>query len=745
MAQELATTPHSVFNSLRERTQTLDLVIYWRSIARRKWMILGAAVTIAALSAAIVNSMTPIYSATATVIVEQNKPKVSPTEDVSTVGDSREHIQTQAEILKSRAVAINLVEKLNLTTHPDFDPRQRKPGVVEQIKKQLGLGSEAPAWTEEDIKTAVVQAVMGATAIEPVRLSQLIKVSFESPDPVTASTLANGIAQAYIDSDVEARSVLNGRASEWLGSRLEGLKKNVEDSERALQQYRENANIVETRGLAQSGTTRQIEDLTTRLVAAHQRRLAAESAYNQVNGAKDRPDILPVVMRNTLVQQLKEAEADAEKRVLELSNRYGPEHPRMIQAEAELKQARENTRRQVNVVVSSLANEYELARANERGLQDALAEAKGSVKQMNRKEFELASLERALATNRQIYELFLNRFRETKASRDLQSNAVARIADPATTPEYPIKPKKEQFIAIAFVLGLLLGGLIALLLERLDITLKSADDVEEKLGKPMLTALPLISGKAGSSVGRQYLEDPKSAFSEAVRTARTGILLSANDAEHLSVLITSSVAGEGKTAVAVNLALAQAQTKRVLLIDADLRRPSLCSALGLDPHKPGLTNLLAGSASFSDCLQRVPGSSLYAIASGPVPLNPLEMILSQRFQQLMQALSGTCDVLIVDSPPVHLVSDAVVLSTLTTGVVFVVKADSTPYPLARRCIRTLEEAEARLFGVTLNQLDFKKASRYYGAYAGGYYKYEGYQADPKKQLDGTQPPALARM
>ena len=726
----------SVVGAVRQKGETLDLVIYWRSIAKRKWAILGFAVAIAVAAAALVNMQTPIYRSTATLLIEQNRARVAPTEDVySGVGDAREHFQTQAEILRSRALAVKLVDKLDLMNHPEFDPRQRKPSLTERIKEQLGFEVERPQWTPEALHKAAVGGLLSRLTVEPVRLSQLIRVHFESSDPVAAAEMANAIAEIYIEADMEARDEMNIRASEWLGERLAGLKKNVEESERALQQYREQARLIETKGLAQSGATRHVEDMMTRLVTARQRRFAAEHAYNQVKEAKGQLELLPVVMRNPLVTRLKEVESEAEKRVNELSNRYGPEHPRMMQAQAELTQARANTQREVKTVASSLVNEYELARANEKQLEAAVGQAKGAVQSINRKEFELASLERAVATNRQIYDLFLNRFRETRASRDLQSNAVARISDEARPAQYPIKPKKEQIISVAFVLGLLFAALIALLLERLDNTLKSADDVEEKLGQPMLTSLPLLEGDKAKSVGRHYLDEPKSIFSEAIRTARTGVLLSAADSQQVTVLVTSSVPDEGKTAVAVNLALAQAHSKRVLLVDADLRRPSVSQALGLDPNKPGLTNLLSGSATFAQCLQRVEGTSLYAITPGPIPLNPLEMILSKRFEALLKALAGTCDFLVIDSPPVHLVSDALVLSKMVTGVMFVVKADSTPYPLVRRCIRALQEVDAKLFGITLNQLDFKRAERYYGAYTGAYYKYDGYAAPSK----GTVP------
>jgi capsular exopolysaccharide synthesis family protein len=731
---------------VRRGSDTLDLVVYWRSIARRKWSILALACMVAVAAAIVANAWTPIYRSTVTLLVEQNKPRIAPTQEVYDSGGdgfSREHFQTQVEILKSRSLAVKLVDRLDLTRHADFDPRQHKRPLLERVKKQLGFTVEDLAWSETSLRNAAVVSLMRRTSVDPVRLSQLIRVSFESADPDTAAEIANSIAESFIESDVQARQEITSRANDWLGERLGGLKKNVDNSERALQDYRERARMIETRGLAQSGAGSQLADEMSRLVAARQRRAAAEHSYNQVKNVSDH-NILPVVMRNPLSVRLNEAEAEAERRLTELANRYGPEHPRMIQAASELKTAREHTRRHIQTVVASLASEYELARANEKAAERHLAEARTNIQQINRKEFDLGALERAVATNRQIYELFLNRFRETRASPDLRTSAVARVTDPARASLTPIKPNKEQLIAISFIVALIAGALIALFLERLDNTLKSADDVEEKLEQPMLTMLPLLSGDEAKAVGRHYLDDPKSVFSEAIRTARTGVLLAAGDPRKMTLLVTSSVPDEGKTAVALNLALAEAQTKRVLLVDADLRRPSVGEKLGIDPGKPGLTDLLAGAATFAQCLQRVDGSSLYALTSGQVPLNPLEMILSQRFEQLIKALAGTCDMLVIDSPPVHLVSDALVLSKLATGVLFVVKADSTPYPLVRRCVSALEEVEAQVFGITLNQLDFRKAERYYGAYTGSSYKYDGYYTQKSKSLARQEPEAALR-
>ncbi len=721
--QALQSNKHHALPSLKEQEEgELDLLIYWRSILKRKFQILQLASAIALLAAVIVFMMTPIYVSTVTLLIEQNKAKVVSIEDVyGGVGQTKEHFQTQSEIIKSRAVAELVVDKLKLTTHPDFDPRANK-SFIKSTLAAIGIAGESP--TEDEVKKAVTEVLMENMTVEPVRLSQLVKVSYASPDKELAAKIANMIADAYIESDMDARYQMTQKASAWLNQRLVGLKADLEKSERALQDYREREHIVDAKDMAYGGASSMLEGLMASLVTARMNRATAESAYNQVKSAKGNLESQPVVLRNPLVARMKEVVGDNERKVSEFSNRYGPDHVKMIQAQAELKQAKENLRRQIQDVVIGMEREYEAARANENALAGAVAEAKGTIQGSNRKDFELTALERDVATNRQIYDMFMGRFKETSAAGDMQNGVVARVVDPATMADKPAKPKKLQVIFIAFVLGLFLGALVAVLLERLDNTVKSAEDAEVKLGMPVLTTVPLLDIEHGQNPAHHYIDEPKSVFSEAVRTARTGILLSAIDCPNKVLVVTSSVPGEGKSTFAINLAISHAQTKKVLLIDADMRRPTVGKTLGLDSGKPGLSMLVSGSATLESCLQSIAGSSLSIVTAGAIPPNPLELLLSHKFKETLDSLSEQFDVVIIDSPPVQLVSDAVVLSTMATGVVFVVKAESTPYQIARRCLRTLVAAEASLFGVTLNQLDYKKADRYYGAYTG--YASNGY-------------------
>lgn len=728
---------HISLHDPEDEANKLDLVEYWRSITKRKWAILAFGLVVALLAGVIVFALTPIYRATTTVLIEANKNKVVSIEDVYTgMGQSREYFQTQVEIIKSREVAMRAIETLKLWDYPEFDPRKKEKGQLQELQEKLGISEEvAPKeWTPTALANAVYGKFSKQLSIEPVRLSQLAKVSFESSSPALAALVANTVANTYIENDLDARYKMTKQASGWLQERLSSLKTKLDDSERSLQNYREKAGIVDVKSAAQSGAGKQIEEVTQRLVETRLRRAEAENAYNQIKSVGKNGDFssLPAVVRNSNVSEALKTQAEAERTMSEVSQRYGFEHPKYVAAEAQLKSARENVKRQVDSVVGSVTREYEVAVGTERALEGTLNSARGSIQNLNRKEFELGVLEREVDSNRQIYDMFMKRAKETNVSGDLQS-AVARVVDTAVVPGSPVKPQKAQIIGIAFMLGLFIGVLVSLLLDRLDNTIKTTEDVEAKLKAPLLTTLPLLDkgDTDRTASARLFLDNPKSIYSEAIRTARTGVLLSAIDVPNRILLVTSSLPGEGKTTFSINLALAHSQTKRTLLIDADMRRPAITKGLDLAPGAKGLSELVAGTAVLDDCLQAVPGSTLSVLGSGRIPPNPLELLLSQKFKSTLDELAAIFDIIVIDSPPVELVSDALVISAHATGVIYTVKAADTPYPLARKGLQRIRRADGEVMGVVLNRFDFKQAEKYYGEYSGyGKYGYGkgGYRA-----------------
>ncbi len=726
-----------------QREETLELVEYWRSITKHKWSIVGLALAIALLTALVVSAIQPSYRSTATILIETGKNKVVSIEEVySGMPANREYLQTQVEILKSRELAAKVVAKLKLDTNPEFDPRQKAPPYWMKWLASIGISPEEigvsgggnAASDEAAIKKRVTAAIQRSLQVEPVRNSQLIRVSFEAHDPELAAIIANAFAETFIENDLEARYQMTQKASDWLADRLRGLRLKVEAAEKALQQYREKERIVEAKGVALSGASKQFEELTKAEIDARQRRMDAEIRYTQIKASRGNYDTVPAIINNPSVAKMRDAEAEADKRLAELGHRYGKEHPRMVSAEAELKAAHENTRRAIEAVVAGINKEYEIVRANETATTKQLAQAKDEIQNMNRKEYQLNLLEREVTSNRQLYDMFLGRFKETSATESLQTT-IARIVDPAIPNLTPYKPNKTRVVQISLVVGVFLGVLLALLLERLDNTFKTSADVEKKLGLPMLTTLPIITGKFKPE--RIFTENPQSVFSEGVRTARTGILLSAIDEPHKSLVITSSVPGEGKTTFAMNLALAFAQTRRVVLVDADMRRPSVGKAFGKESTAPGLSNLVSGTSPAQDCVFRVDDTDLYVVPAGVIPPNPLELLLSKRFEEAVHKLAGMFDMVIFDSPPVQLVSDALVVARHTTGMVYVVKADDVPYQVARNGIKRVRQGQANVIGVALNHLDFQRADRYYGEYTGyskyGYRRYYGAASGKKRR------------
>lgn len=423
--------------------------------------------------------------------------------------------------------------------------------------------------------------------------------------------------------------------------------------------------------------------------------------------------------------QAKAQESEAEKRVNEASKRYGAEHPRMIAAQSDLKTAKENLRKLVASTAQSVKREFDVAKAAETSAERNLNAGRSDIQNLNRKEFQLASLEREVATNRQFYDLFAQRFKETNLSGETQT-AIARVIDPAT-PGGPSGPNRQRIIVIAVLLALAIGCGLSILIERLNNTVKTSHDVETKLGMPVLGVLQITKVKRGQHLERVFLEEPQTSFAESIRTIRSGVMLSSLDSPSKIVVVTSSVPEEGKTTVAINLAFALGQVKKTLLIDADMRRPRIGKVLGgkNSGSMLGLSELVAGEAPLEKCIYPVADTKLHVLPAGRVPPNPLELLASHRFAEVIGQLAEMFEVILIDSAPTQLVSDALVLSKVATEVVYVVKADDTPYPLARVGIKRLRRVNAPVVGVVLNQLDVEKADRYYGEYSGYGKRYYG--------------------
>ena len=702
----------------------LNLLDYWLLIRSNYKKILSFSVIVTLLAALVVFQMTPIYRSTALLLIENSKSKVLTLNEMyDGTRDTMEAFNSQVQILKSRPVAERVMQKLKLTEHVAMMP-----------EKSTGWFSSAPTGTKAEQDARLHEAVLSrfeaSLTIEPILKSQIVKVNFDSSDRVLAAAVANAVVDAYIENDLDARSQMTQKANGWLTERMSGLRKKLELSEQALQQYREQQNIIDNKGVVLSGTGKQFEEVSTNLVAARMRFAEAQNSYNQVKDHKGQSievlESIPAVLKDATVQQMKHNDVEATRKLTEYKSRYAAAHPKMIAAEAEQKSAREGLARAIDAVINAISREYEIARANAGAAAGAQAQTKAEIQGITRKEFQLSVLQREVESNKQLYDTFVGRAKETEVSSNLQSTA-GRLVDPAVVMNAPQKPKKLMVVSIAALLGLLAGIALVFLLDFLDSTLHSIPDAERRLGVNVLGAVQIMEQKEGENLvpARAFLTEPNSVFSESIRSIRTAVLLSAVDEPHRVVIVTSTLSGEGKTTLSLNLAFALGQMKKVLIVDGDIRRPSVGKAYGEGFDKgAGLVDFLAGEAKIEECIRATSSPNVFILPAGKRFNSPLELLSSQKFGDTIAHLKEMFDVVVIDCPPLKPVSDSLVISRYANAIVYVVKADTTPHPLVSAALKRLHTINAPLLGVVLNQLDYKKADRY-GYYGYGYkYQYQ---------------------
>jgi capsular exopolysaccharide synthesis family protein len=722
--------------------EVIDLGHYWNVVRRQLKKIIALSVVMTLISILVVFSLTPKYSATSTLMIEANESKVVSIEEVYGLsGGNSEYFLTQFEILKSRDMAKRVVQKLQLVKSAEFNPYH-----PENLKgfslKTFILGESDDELTEKEILNKTTDTFWEAISIAPVRKTQLVKISVLSESPDLAQKAADAISNAYIESQLEARVGLTQQASVWLTDRLGGLKDSLGVSERKLQDFREANDLVDVQGVS-TLVADELGQITSKLVDARSIRLEVESNYNQIKSLKELTyetlTSLQFILADPLISRLTETQSNTELKVAELSKRYGPKHPKMIAAQSDLDAVKESVLSQMKNLATGIENSFETAKAKEASLVRSLEITKSKMRDINRTEFALGELVRSVNGDRALYETFVKRIRETSATGDLQT-ANARIIDSAVIPELPVKPKKKLIVALVLVVSLMFGVALAFLLDALDSTVKNADDVDHKLGYALLGIIPLLPKNKDQIDKKGFATDAKYAavrafkhsenhgFKESIRTLRTGLTLASLENSAQCLLFTSTVPGEGKTTTSVNLATAYGQMEKTLIIDADMRRPTLAKQLSLPQGSKGLSNAVAYPETLDESIHHIEDLNIDVIPSGVIPPNPLELLASKNFEQVLKTLRTRYDRIIIDSPPMAAVSDGLYLSSLTDGVVYVVKADATKDKLIKTGLSRLDDSNARILGVVLNQLDVEKESRY-GSNYGGYYDTYEYHKD----------------
>jgi capsular exopolysaccharide synthesis family protein len=516
------------------------------------------------------------------------------------------------------------------------------------------------------------------------------------------------------------------------------LGEKLQASESALQSFKDREQVLDL-GSGDSVASQSLRLVNEKLSSAQAARFEAGLLAQQIREVEADSsrglDSIPSIIAHPQMQSFNLAYQSALRRVNELSTRYGPKHPQMIAANSDLASARSSLDQQIELVADGLERDYQAALAAEQAAESEVERARRELREIDRQDFNLQALQREVDTNRQLFEKFQTQYKETDATGGVHT-ANARIVESARVPGSPVKPDKQRALLVAFFLGLIVSLGLAFLLEHLDNTLKGAHDVELRLDVAVLGLLPKLDtdGKKDLSPLRHFSEHQRTLFAESIRTVRTGVLLSALDHEHRVLLITSSVPGEGKTTLSMNLARALGEMKKVLLIDADMRRPTVAMAMGRAPDAPGLSHFIAGEAQVADCVTHIADTELYVMPAGIAPPNPLEMLSSHRFAHALEQLKEKFDHIVIDCAPALAVSDSMVLSKLATAVIYVIKSDATPIQAAQAGIKRLRRVGANIIGAVINQTALKTQNYYgkYSNYGDGYYSDYGYVVEDDK-------------
>ena len=703
----------------------IDWLFLWTTVYSRKWAILSLGVAVTLVTAVVVYSMTPMYSASALVHIESRQANIVSIEELYRV-ESRDqgYYNTQAEILQSRPIAAKVIEAVGVPPEVaqswyarfSFDWRSLLP---------LKAPEPPGGFVDFSEQTEDIDNYLEGLWIQRIPETELVIVGYISEDPRLAMEYANAHVAAYMESIIETRQSATELALSWMGERVAGLRKNLLDSEAQLQAFREQEKLIDSEGY-RALQTQEVNDLSTRLVNARRNLAASNIAYQQVYGDDSSAiESVPAVLENAAAQEFRAIQALAEQEVAEAGKVFGPKHPVMIAAQSKLTEATRNLDTQRQSIAGGIRAEYLAAQAEVAALETDLANAKQQYQELTRKGSSLASLQQEVDTNRELYELFYGRVQETALTGDLQAFD-ATVVEPAVVPRYPFKPNKSRAVVLAFMLSLLAGICLAFLLEQFNNKIRNAADVETKIGLPLLGLVPLLSKKALGQPGIAILEEGGKRFGESIRTILTAISLSSLDRPHKVLLVTSSVGEEGKSTLALNLAMAVAPGERVLLLEADMRRPSVALNMNLDPSRPGLSEMLAQQVALEDCVTTLEGTGLDVLTSGTIPPEPLRLLSSSAFTQLIVELREIYDRVIIDGPPILGVSDSAVLSTHADSLVYVVKADATSVRQIGEGIRQLQRFSAPMHaasrgassrratdyfaGVVVNQLNTRKAT-----------------------------------
>ncbi len=690
---------------------------------------------------------TPMYRAANKVMIEKNSG--------TALGPSHQYIQydpefleTQYQVIKSGAVAKKVVAYLNPEQFYDLMfPENKEESssssftlwvkkITASLKSSMGIDktfteSQGPSENGDSqtpkkippTKAEILETVIrSGISVEPLSNSRVVQLSFWASNPAVAAKVVNTVAKAYIDELMEMQMQVSGYSIGWMTKKAEVQRKKLEESEQALHNYKKKHDIITIEDRL-AVLPERLSDLSRSLTQAEIRKKELASLYEQIkNTPKNQLETISDLMNDVSMAPLNQAILEAEQKISELSKKYGPKHPRMITANNELAALKTKKKQQLEKAIMTIQNEYQLAQSYEKGLKERLDQTKFQTAQLGEKSIQLKILKRKVETNRFLYDALVKTMKERGITEQNQSVNVW-VIEKAKIPEYPASPRKKRNILLGIILGLFGGIGLAFFLEYLDNTIKTPEDVEEKLNMPVIAAIDKQKMAPGQSIASLVIENPSSLVAENFKALRTSLFLSSAETPPKIIMVTSMTPGEGKSSISTGLAAVIAQAgKKVLLIDADMRRPTIHKVFGLD-HTTGLSSFLAGVEDIprTQLIHRSVASTatLDVMTAGPIPPNPSELLSSYKLRKFIQKASVIYDIVIVDTPPVGSVADPLIISSYVDKALIVSWTGQTTYELLGKGLRQLKDVSAPVSGIVLNRFSAKKTGYYYNY--GDYY------------------------
>ncbi len=709
----------------------LPLREYLRILRKHRWIILTVVAVMVAVVSVVSFQMQPIYQSSARLEISGEMPDLSTLQALfSILPSDEEFLQTQVRILQSDELAMQTIRSLRLHEKPEFALRPK------------GTGYNAPFSPAEEV--ALIGRFHGQLNVQLIRTTRLIEVRFESADPKIAADVPNELSALYIEGNFRKKYESTLQAQQWMSGQLSELKNKMEKAHEALVTY-EREHQIYSLSEGQNVTLQKLGQLNQELTIAEGERIAKESQYQLIKSR--RLDDVPQVSSSAYIQELQTRLQKLTDEYAEVRATFGPKYPKVQRLEAQLQEAKAQLEREKQLVANRIDSEYQGALKREQLLRQAVEVQKTEANVMNEKLVQHSLLKREYETNQQLYDGLLNRMKEAGVSAGMRSNNI-HFVDRARPPLAPVRPNKSLNIALSLVVGVILGGVLALFNEYLDNSVKVPEEVEQLIGLPALGVIPAVASISSttSAYSRALpaatfskpqthelatLSQPHSVVSEAYRALRTSILLSTSKHPPQTILITSGQPREGKTTTALNLAITLAQRgDRVVLIDSDLRRPRVHRSFNMS-NDVGLSSFLAGVVGIDDLPRAVPHiPNLFVISSGPTPPNPAELLSSEPMVMLFSELRRQFDFILMDSPPAITVADSMILAAHADGVMLVIHGGVTTRESLRQAHKLLSGVNARMLGVVLNNVDIRSADYqyYYTYYYGDYYRHmlEGY-------------------